>query len=84
MIYQYLEQKANWIVIFGNLNDWRKISELVPKEFMTKNFIKTGLAGIFSASLELSKEGKINIMQKKLFDYVLIKERKTWQEKIKK
>jgi segregation and condensation protein A len=64
-------------VFFGNLNDWRKISELVPKEFMTKNFIKTGLAGIFSASLELSKEGKINIMQKKLFDYVLIKERKT-------
>ena len=64
-------------VFFGNLNDWKKISELVPKEFMTKNFIKTGLAGIFSAALELSKEGKINIMQKKLFDYVLIKERKT-------
>ena len=63
--------------LLGNVPDWKKISELVPKEFMTKNFIKTGLAGIFSAALELSKEGKINIMQKKLFDYVLIKERKT-------
>ena len=34
------------------------------------------MAGIFSASLELTKEGLINIMQKKNFDNLLIKERK--------
>ena len=34
---------------------------------------KTGIAGIFAASLELSKEGIINIMQKKIFDKILIK-----------
>jgi len=38
--------------------------------------IKSGMAGLFSASLELSKEGFINIMQKKGFDKLLIKERK--------
>ena len=37
---------------------------------------KSGMAGLFSASLELSKEGLINIMQKKGFDKLLIKERK--------
>ena len=34
------------------------------------------MAGLFSASLELTKEGLINIMQKKSFDKLLIKERK--------
>ena len=34
------------------------------------------MAGLFSASLELTKEGLINIMQKKNFDKLLIKERK--------
>ena len=34
---------------------------------------RTGLAGIFAASLELSKEGVISITQKKIFDKVLIK-----------
>ena len=34
---------------------------------------RTGLAGIFAASLELTKEGTIKIMQKKIFDNVLIK-----------
>ena len=37
---------------------------------------KSGMAGLFSASLELTKEGLINIMQKKDFDRLLIKERK--------
>ena len=37
---------------------------------------KSGMAGLFSASLELAKEGLINIMQKKDFDRLLIKERK--------
>jgi len=60
-----------------NLSDWREISELVPKKFKkTKGLKKSGLAGLFSASLELTKVGLINIMQKKSFDRLLIKERK--------
>jgi len=37
---------------------------------------KTGISGIFSASLELTREGIISIMQKKSFDKLLIKEKK--------
>ena len=60
-----------------SLNDWKEISELIPKKFKeTKMLKKSGMAGLFSASLELSKEGFINIMQKKSFDKLLIKERK--------
>ena len=59
-----------------NLNEWREISFLIPKKFkQTKKLKKTGLAGFFAASLELTKEGLIKIMQKKSFDKILIKER---------
>ena len=59
------------------LNDWKDISELIPLKFKkTFNLKKSGLAGLFSASLELTKEGLIEIMQKENFDKLLIKERK--------
>ena len=58
------------------LKNWRDISELVPKKFIeNKSLKRSGLAGLFSASLELSKEGTINIMQNKVFDKLLIKEK---------
>ena len=60
-----------------SLNDWKEISELIPQKFKeTKKLRRSGMAGLFSASLELTKEGLINIMQKKSFDRLLIKERK--------
>jgi len=59
------------------LNDWKDISELIPVKFKKNNELrKSGLAGLFSASLELTREGLINIMQKNKFDKLLIKERK--------
>ena len=59
------------------LNDWKDISELIPLKFKkTLNLKKSGLAGLFSASLELTKEGLIEIMQKENFDKLLIKEKK--------
>ena len=59
------------------LTDWKDISKLVPQKFKkTKKLKITGLAGLFSASLDLTKEGLINIMQKKIFDKLLIKARK--------
>ena len=59
------------------LNDWCDISELIPSRFKKNNkLIKTGLCGLFSGSLELTREGLISIMQKKDFDKLLIKERK--------
>ena len=37
---------------------------------------RSGIAGIFAASLELTKEGLIKILQKNDFDKILIKEKK--------
>ena len=60
-----------------NLDDWKKITELIPKRFRkTKKLKKSGLAGFFSASLDLTKEGLISIMQEKRFENLFIKERK--------
>jgi segregation and condensation protein A len=62
--------------IKNNLNkisDWKNISKLIPKYYVKNEMKKTGLAGIFSASLELTKEGIVNISQKKLFDKLMIK-----------
>ena len=60
-----------------SLNDWKEISELIPKKFKeTKKLKRSGMAGLFSASLELTREGLITIMQKKDFDKLLIKGRK--------
>ena len=59
-----------------SLKDWKEISDLIPKKFKeTKKLRKSGMAGLFSASLELTKEGLLSIMQKKSFDRLLIKER---------
>ncbi len=60
-----------------NLKEWKNIAELIPQKFKkSKKLKRTGLAGLFSASLELTREGLINIMQKKTFDNILIKEKK--------
>ena len=60
-----------------NLQEWKEITKLIPQKFReTKKLKKSGIAGFFAASLELSREGLLNIMQKKSFDILLIKERK--------
>ena len=61
---------------FGKLSDWKSLSELIPKEFNESRVLrKSGLASIFSGSLELSKEGNIEIKQNKLFDSIFIKQK---------
>ena len=60
----------------NELDDWKHIVELIPdayKQNLQKK--KTGLSGILAASLELTKEGLINIMQKKTYDKILIKKK---------
>ena len=56
------------------IEDWKKINELIPQAFnKSVKSKKSGLASIFTASLELTKDGIINIMQEKLFSDILIK-----------
>jgi len=57
------------------LNDWCDISDLIPSKFKASNKLKkTGLCGLFSGSLELTREGLISIKQEKNFGKLLIKE----------
>ena len=55
------------------IENWRDIKDLIPKYFYDNEMKKTGLAGIFAASLELSKEGVIKILQKEMFKKIMIK-----------
>jgi len=57
----------------NQINDWTNIDELIPKSYYNKKMKKTGLSGIFAASLELTKEGAIQILQEKIFEKVMIK-----------
>ena len=62
--------------IKNNLNkisEWKNIKELIPKFYLKNKMLKTGMAGIFAASLELTKEGIVKVSQKKLFDKLMIK-----------
>jgi len=60
---------------FGRLIDWKNINDLIPKNFKVQSrYKKTGKAGIFAGSLELVKEGNIQIKQEKLFDDIYLKE----------
>ena len=55
------------------INEWKNIIDLIPDYYLKNKMKKTGIAGIFSASLELSKEGIVNVSQKKIFDKLMIK-----------
>ncbi len=55
------------------LKDWKNIVDLIPKFYSNIKMRRTGIAGIFAASLELTKEGVINVSQSKSFDKLMIK-----------
>ena len=60
----------------GKLTDWKKLEDLIPKNFKSaRKYKKTGTAGIFAGSLELVKEGNLRIKQENLFDDIFIKEK---------
>ena len=62
---------------FGKLIDWKKLDDLIPKNFKKESkYKRTGKAGIFAGSLELVKEGNLRIKQDNLFDDIYVKENK--------
>jgi len=62
---------------FGKLMNWKKLDDLIPKNFKKELVYRsTGKAGIFAGSLELVKEGNIKIKQEDLFKDIYIKESK--------
>ena len=63
---KHIQKKINQIT------EWRNIDELVPETYLNTNLKKTGKSGIFAASLELTKEGLIEIKQKNLFEKIFV------------
>ena len=55
------------------LDSWKNINDLIPKYYKNNKMLKTGSAGLLAACLELTKEGILNIEQKKIFGELLIK-----------
>ena len=55
------------------IKDWKDIIELIPKFYFENKMKRSGIAGIFAASLELTKEGAILISQEKVFNKLMIK-----------
>jgi segregation and condensation protein A len=55
------------------INKWKNIFELIPEFYLKNKMKRTGIAGIFAASLELTKEGITKVSQKKQFDNMMIK-----------
>ena len=57
----------------NNINEWKSIFELIPEFYRRNKMKRTGIAGIFAASLELTKEGLTKVSQNKIFKNLMIK-----------
>ena len=55
------------------ISEWKNLTDLIPKFYSENKMKRTGIAGLFSASLELTKEGVVSVSQKKIFDKLMIK-----------
>ena len=75
--YQFLQQRKVLNSITNNLEKLKigKIFLTSYQNFIMKKMKKTGIAGIFAASLELVKDGAVHISTKKLFKEVMIKKK---------
>ena len=62
---------------YEKIKDWKNLTDLIPKFYLDNKMKKTGLAGIFAASLELTKEGSTKILQEKIFEKIMIKKTNT-------
>ena len=56
--------------------DWENLMKLIPQFYLSRNMKRTGIAGIFAASLELSREGIVSLSQNESFDKLMIKKNK--------
>ncbi len=55
------------------IDDWKNLIELIPNFYISNKMKRTGIAGMLAASLELTKDGTIQITQDKLFEKIMIR-----------
>ena len=63
--------------MLGMMIDWDAIDALLPDEFATGKERRTALASTFSASLELARDGHLEVQQGKAFDPIFVRRRAT-------
>ena len=56
-----------------SIKEWKDIMNLIPKFYSDNKMKRTGIAGLFAATLELTREGIITISQKKKFEKLMVK-----------
>jgi len=61
--------------MMGMLIDWDRIDALLPEEYKTGKELRTALASTFSASLELVRDGHIEVQQGNAFDPIFVRKR---------
>ena len=58
--------------ILKDTNDWKNLLDFIPKNIKNELENKSALASHFVASLELAKEGDVNIRQDSFKDEILL------------
>lgn len=61
--------------LLGRTPDWQSLWTYLPKELRGGLFGKSAVASTFAASLELAKEGKVNIRQSDIFGPIYLRAR---------
>ena len=61
--------------LIGNLTNWTALSAFLPNGFMDGVVLRSGIASTFSASLEMVKEGRVEIRQSGSFGPIFVKKK---------
>lgn len=61
--------------MMGMLIDWDRIDALLPEDYVTGKERRTALASTFSASLELVRDGHIEVQQGNPYDPIFVRKR---------
>ena len=74
-----IENGLNWLkTIFDcNPNDWKEIIEFIPKNIKNIKMKKSAMISIILASLNMSKDGILELSQKTNFDKIFVKRGKS-------
>ena len=70
-----IENGLNWLkTIFDyNPNDWKEIIEFIPKNIQNIKMKKSAMISVILASLNMTKDGILELSQKRNFDKIFIK-----------
>ena len=73
-----VEEALNRLSLYlGTMPDWASLEALLPDELRVGMELRSALASTFTASLELAKQGRLNMRQGQTFGPIYIKEIKS-------